>query len=82
MYENWTKAEKLRWSLTWLIGTVSYVVIALSLDSYLGRHFPTVDSHTTIAIETGIAVPLAALLTLGAYRVVITKILPDQKGPP
>jgi len=79
MYDNWTRAEKLKWCFAWLSGAAFFGLIAAPVIYWLQRS--NIEKHMGIALLIFISVPPAALLDLIFYRYVIEPYVTEDRFP-
>jgi hypothetical protein len=79
MYENWTRAEKLKWCFAWLAGTAFFGLIAVPVNYWLQHS--DIEKHMAVSILISIAVPSAAVLAFVFYRYVIEPYVTEERFP-
>jgi hypothetical protein len=77
---DWTRPQKIRWSLAWLGGIISYATVGISLNLYVEHRFTNIKPHFAVAVQQCISIPAAALLVVILYRVVLVRLFPDSKS--
>ena len=78
MYDNWTRAQKLRWYWSWASGVAFYCVIFVFVFSLLHRNYPGMDPHLEVLIEQGLSLPLAGLFGFLFFRSIISKHITER----
>ena len=74
MFNDWTMARKLRFSLSGLSGLAIFAIVVILLQ----RNFPDLDDHIIAVIAQAISVPLGILFAIGIYKPIMLKLFPDK----
>ncbi len=70
MFDDWTLAQKKRFSLSGLCGLVAFVVLYGLFANLFPLYFPSVDDHLGAVIGWAICVPTGLGIAFAVYRLV------------
>jgi len=78
MFDDWTTAQKMRFSLSGLAALAIYLLLFGFMALVLDRYFPIVDEHVGAIVAQAVSVPLGILCGGIIYKFVMFKVFPDD----
>ncbi len=78
MFDDWTKAKKLRFCLSGLSGTLFFLVIYAPIALLLQHYFSNLDDHLGAVIDAIISVLLAFPFGISVHKHVMLRLFPDS----
>ncbi len=77
-YEDWTKAQKMRWLFGWLSFGVIFLITDWILHLVLNHRFPRLPHQIVSAITLSVSTCIAAVLGFGFYQFVLVRLIRDS----